>query len=97
MAVEPKFSKPVDKMKDQQLINGMQRIIDFFHRNAREGYCKGDLFGGWDWPTMNAVFPDLCAKWRELRDECHKRLEATGGVLAGREYEKKGETWKVKG
>ncbi len=34
------------------------------------------LVGGWDWPTMNAVFPELCIEVRALKVEAKHRAES---------------------
>lgn len=63
-------ANPVSEMSDREMINAAKNILDTF-----DDYAQSDPFG-WDWPTMNGVFPDLCARYRELREEANRRVAA---------------------
>lgn len=93
---EPTFPTPVGKMKDIRLINGMNRILAFFDREAKANYCSGDFFRGWDWPTMRMIHSYLCNKYVEMKEEAIRRLEANNGILDGKQWEKTPKGWKQK-
>lgn len=46
----------------QSKYNSLVRRLD---RIARGDACRGDLFVGWDWPTLRMVRP---ADWQTLQD-----------------------------
>ena len=39
------------------------------HREARADRCKGDIFTGWDWPTLAIVKPLQYNRLRELNEQ----------------------------
>lgn len=43
-------------------------ILRALHNEAKRNACKGDLFVGWDWPTLRIVKPDTYAELMRLSD-----------------------------
>jgi len=76
------LTKPIAKLTDKQLVARMYRILKYF-----KDYSSSDPFG-WDWPTMNQIFPELCAEYRELRTDGIRRLDQNNGILDGLQYTK---------
>lgn len=96
MAKEPKFhDKSLDKWTDKQLVSYCNSVLTFFNRRAKEDAAEGDIFGGWDWPTMNIVHPELCQNYRNIIAEAHARLEKNQGKLAGLQYTKTTKGWEA--
>jgi hypothetical protein len=54
-------------MSERQLIREANKIINFFKKAS-----EGDPFG-WDWPTMNMLFPEKVARYEELKAEWKKK------------------------
>lgn len=65
--MRPIHKRPVTKMSVAQLLGEGWRIVNFFHKSS-----VGDPYG-WDWPTMNVIHPELCARFRKLRGEFKSR------------------------
>ena len=65
-------------MSNTDIIARADAITTYFDEYAApaEGDIRNGLATGWDWPTMNVVFPELCAECRALRDEAKKRDDA---------------------
>jgi hypothetical protein len=85
---EPKFPKPVGEMKDAQLIKGINRVLAYLAFTAKQNHCPGDITSGWDWPTANAVYPEMVGSYRAMRTEALRRLEANKGILNKVQYAK---------
>lgn len=96
LSVEPVYpAGPVNEWADSELMAYLNDLPEFFHNRAEEDRCEGDLFGGWDWPTMRVVHPELCQLFNSVRAEAVKRVEETG-QLAGVPYVKVGKNWEPK-
>lgn len=61
IVLEKLKKKNPEKMSDVSLLDAGTLIVNFFYQ-----YAASDPFG-WDWPTMNATFPELCLKFREYK------------------------------
>lgn len=48
----------------KKLLARYNRILAALDKEARADRCKGDLFVGWDWPTLATVKPEI---YRELK------------------------------
>lgn len=61
--------KNLEKAPNRRLVQRYNAILRQFDRASR-----GDPYG-WDWPTMNVLYPELVAEAREIRAEAKKRRE----------------------
>ncbi len=72
----PDTSRDPASMTDDELKGAALDVRDYF-----ADYSEGDPYG-WDWPTMRAVFPELCARHDALVDEYWRRHPRPGEAMA---------------
>jgi hypothetical protein len=53
------------KVEYDQLLKKYNKILDALHKEAKAAKCKGDLWVGWDWPTLAIVKP---VEYKQLKD-----------------------------
>lgn len=86
--------QPLNQWTDAQLVRFANDVPNFFHERAEADRAQGDLFGGWDWPTMRMVYTELCDRYDAVLAEAKWRLETKDGMLNGQKYVKTDKGWK---
>jgi hypothetical protein len=64
----------------KSLLARYNRILRALDKEARADRCKGDLFVGWDWPTLATVKPEI---YRELKQIERDFKEETDSLKQG--------------
>lgn len=64
---------PLEQRSDAWLRKVYLKILGVFDKYARDGRCAGDMFTGWDWPTMHGIFPTKARLAQRIRQEAKRR------------------------
>ncbi len=64
----------------KSLLARYNRILLALDKEARADRCKGDMFTGWDWPTLAVVKPEI---YRELKQIERDFKEETDSLKQG--------------
>jgi hypothetical protein len=64
----------------KKLLARYNKIFRALDKEARADRCKGDMFTGWDWPTLATVKPEI---YRELKQIEADFREETNSLKQG--------------
>jgi hypothetical protein len=60
----------------KSLLARYNRILRALDKEARSDRCKGDIFVGWDWPTLAIVKPEIYAELKQIEKDFNEETNS---------------------